>query len=499
MADYLAINWEKTKLTGVEAHVGVASVSIRRTFEITWPEQHQPSLDPVSAGSWLKNELHHQGLSAKQVLISFPRHDSTVRLLEIPDVPLEEIPEIVRFQTATKSSVSLGQLLLDYLLMPAQEGKTTREVLVTSIGKELHDKALKTFQSMGLEVVSTGLSSISTAEWIAHASTSDLEPPTLILNPADGYLEMSLVQQRRLLFTNSTPLSIEEGQAANQIIQTELKRFLMSRSAQLAGQNIASIILIGEETAQHSLVQDLQAQYQCPVEVLNPLANVNSSESDAGQSQLGSLAGPLGLVYSRQQKRLETVDFLHPHKAEERPDRRKLQIGLGVAGVVLIALTALFLTQRRVSELDDQIADRKKVQRDLDELLKRGQPTLESVAVIEEWEKSNSPTLKVFQELDHVLPGTDRIYLNELTVNRSSGQSLSRLKTTGNAKDDLDVRDLNQLLAHSNYRVHPKRSNNLTMDTEYPVPFEIDAERLPPEKNTQEKKPQVKTAPANEK
>lgn len=487
MADYLAINWEKTKLTGVEAHVGVASVSIKRTFEIAWPEQHHPAQDPVSAGSWLKNELHRRGLSAKQVLISFPRHDSTVRLIEIPDVPLEEIPEIVRFQTATKSSVPLGQLMLDYLLMPVQEGKTTREVLVVSIGKTLHDKTLQTFQSMGLEVVSTGLSSISAAEWVAHAAATDLESPVLILNPTESYMEMSLVQQRRLLFTNSTPIQAENEQDANQALQTELKRFLMSRSAQLAGQNIQSIILIGEESSSQSLVDALQEQYQCPVEVVSPLANVNEPERDLTQNQSGLLAGPLGLVYSRQQKQLETVDFLHPHKAEEKPDRRKLQIGLGVAGVVLIVLTALFLTQRRVSELEEQIADRQKVQRDLDELLKRGQPTLESVAVIEEWESSNSPTLKVFQELDRVLPGTDRIYLSELTVSRSSGQSLSRLRTTGNAKDDLDVRDLNQQLSHSNYRVHPKRSNNLTSDTEYPVPFEIDAERMPPEKETPSK------------
>ena len=481
MADYLAINWDKSKLTGIEAHVGVASVSIKRTFEITWPEQHRPAQDPVSAGSWLKNELHHLGVSAKQVLISFPRHDSTVRLIEIPDVPLDEIPEIVRFQTATKSSVPLGQLMLDYLLMPVQEGKTTREVLVVSIGKDLHDKALKTFQSMGLEVASTGLSSVSAAEWVAHTTTGDLESPTLILNPTDGYLEMSLIQARRLLFTNSVPVPVSDGDVSNQTIQTELKRFLMARSAQLAGQSIRAITLIGDEAQQQLLMQGLQEQYQCPVEVLNPLASVATAENSETSPLPGTVAGPLGLVSARQHKRLETVDFLHPHKAEEKPDRRKLQIALGVGGLALIVLTALFLTHQRVTELEEEIAGRQKVQRDLDELLKRGQPTLESVALIQEWETSNSPTLKVFQELERVLPGTDRIYLSELSVSRSSGQSLSRLRTTGNAKDDLDVRDLNQQLSYNNYRVHPKRSNNLTSDTDYPVPFEIDAERLPPQ------------------
>jgi len=144
-------------------------------------------------------------------------------------------------------------------------------------------------------------------------------------------------------------------------------------------------------------------------------------------------------------------------------------------------LTALYLTHRSVSDLDEQIADRQKIQRDLDELLKRGQPTLESVALIQKWENSNPKTLKVLQEVDTTLPGTDRIYLSELDVNRSASQSsLSRLRAIGNAKEDLDARDLNQQLSKNNFRVHPKRSTNKTYDAEYPVPFEIDAEKLPP-------------------
>ena len=78
------------------------------------------------------------------------------------------------------------------------------------------------------------------------------------------------------------------------------------------------------------------------------------------------------------------------------------------------------MTHQSVSSLDEQIADRQKIQRDLDELLKRGQPTLESVALIQKWDNSNSKTLKVLQELDTILPGTDRIYLSELDVNRST-------------------------------------------------------------------------------
>ena len=79
-----------------------------------------------------------------------------------------------------------------------------------------------------------------------------------------------------------------------------------------------------------------------------------------------------------------------------------------------------------------------------------------------------------------MLPGTDRLYLSELDLTRSAGQSISRLKASGHAKDELDVRDINQQLSNNNFRIHPRRSTSGTIDAKYPVPFEIDAERLPP-------------------
>ncbi|QDT93522.1 Competence protein A [Gimesia algae] len=478
MADYLAINWEKTKLTGLEGHIGVGGVSVKRVFQITWPEHLHPEKDPVSAGSWLKNEFSRLKLSTKQILISFPRHETTVRLLEIPEVPLEEVPEIVHLQTATRSSVPLNQLMLDYLLLPARGGKATREVLVASIAKQTHDHVIKTFQSMGLEITATGISSINAAVWINHIIPAGMEAPALIVNLVETNLEMTLVHQQQISFTSSTAMGSSDPTVVDQTIQTEINRFLLSRSSQLGSEKINQILLIGGRPDCATLLQE---RLQCTVEVIDPLQQEQFSQEPPEElTSPGVLAGPLGILYSLHQKHLEIVDFLHPHKADQKPDRRKLQMGLGLVGTGLILLTALYLTHQSVSDLDEQIADRQKIQRDLDELLKRGQPTLESVALIQKWENSNSETLKVLQELDTVLPGTDRIYLSELDVNRSSSQSLSRLRAIGNAKEDLDARDLNQQLSKNNFRVHPKRSTNKTYDPEYPVPFEIDAEKLPP-------------------
>lgn len=481
MADFLAITWEKTGLFGVEAQVGGSSVTVNRSFHVEWPEQFNPVQDPISAGSWLKNEFTRLSISGKNVLISFPRHESTIRLLEIPDVPLDEVPEIVQFQAATKSSVPLNQLMLDFLLLPARVDKTNREVLVASISKELHEQAVKTIQSTGLDVISTGISSISAVEWIAHTDSGNMAAPTVIANHVDHHLEMSLVRDQELLFTNSTSITSKDQNATEQSILTELNRFLLVCGSQLDGHKTERIFLIGDQQKQEELTEQIVARFQCAVEVLDPLTNMKSASGDyAALPFPGVLAGPIGLLHSQLQKKMETIDFLNPHKAEVKPDRRKLQLGLGVAGIVVILLAALFMTQSRVTDLDEQIAERQKIRQDLDDFLKRGQPTLESVALIEKWENTNSQAINLIEKLEKVLPGTDRLYLSELDLTRSAGQSISRLKASGHAKDELDVRDINQQLSNNNFRIHPRKSNNSTIDTNYPIPFEIDAERLPP-------------------
>jgi len=58
------------------------------------------------------------------------------------------------------------------------------------------------------------------------------------------------------------------------------------------------------------------------------------------------------------------------------------------------------------------------------------------------------------------------------------------LKASGHAQDELDMRDINQQLSNNNFRVHPRKSINSTVDAQYPVSFEIDAEKLSPPEET---------------
>ena len=70
---------------------------------------------PEAAGKQLRAELNRAASRSTHVLVSLPREEAVVRLLELPECTDDELPELVRLQAATRSAVPLDRLLLDFL------------------------------------------------------------------------------------------------------------------------------------------------------------------------------------------------------------------------------------------------------------------------------------------------------------------------------------------------------------------------------------------------
>jgi hypothetical protein len=80
MANYIALDWEKRTLSGLEAEASKGRVQVRRRFELQWPAlDTEGPADPLQTGNWLKGELQQLGIEARRVLVSLPREEVVVR------------------------------------------------------------------------------------------------------------------------------------------------------------------------------------------------------------------------------------------------------------------------------------------------------------------------------------------------------------------------------------------------------------------------------------
>jgi Tfp pilus assembly PilM family ATPase/Tfp pilus assembly protein PilN len=503
MAEFIALDWEKRTLNGLEATASKGRVRVRRCFELTWPTfDSDDAANNRQTGEWLKGELARLGIAARKVLVSLPREEVVVRQIDVPDVPDEELPDLVRLQAETRISTSLDSLVLDFLPLPRVEGDTSRAVLMFTFDREKLDVLHEVVRAAGLELEQVAVSSVATAELVARTERDRnlASDDTTLTVARDGKrIEISLMRSRHLLFTHSTQLTGSDVQQDSHLAAAEIRRALGAHSQADAGNSVARAWVVGSENEQQTLRQTMADHLDCDVDMIDPLAgqdvsivsdvssrqDVNASPEakpgedvfmlDEGDALSHTPFGaPLGLLMAAGQPMIEAVDFLNPRKAIVRPDRRKQKIGLIAASVVLAIAAAFGATQWWASSLHQDIDDADEQLAEFDRMIKSGRPTVEAANVINEWQTHSDDWLARMTHLNEVLPGTDRIYLQNYRFTPRAGNSAGHVHADGFARSDDDVFDLYQRLSERGYRVQPQSVPRTSKDSEYPYRFQLE-------------------------
>ncbi|GAB4148291.1 MAG: hypothetical protein Tsb009_21970 [Planctomycetaceae bacterium] len=498
MADFLALDWDSRHLSGLHAQVNKDKVRIKNFFSLLWPDEDSPNADSSSPddsnkGEWLSAQLKELKISASRVLVCLPREAAVVRQLEVPNIPDEELPDIVRLQAETKMSSSLDRQLLDFLPLPKREGATTREVLITTIPRELSNSIRKTVEAAGLELVSIGLSPVAMTELVSRVESSqsmNSSGASLVLARHNRRLEISLVCEGQLLFTHSAELAGESESQDIQLALAEVSRSFIALERSLAGQQLARAWVIGDKNRNAALCEALNGRLSCSVHTLEPVTDLKVSiDANATNANAAQFAGPLGMLLSTGNATVPTVDFLNPRKAIKRIDRKTLRLRV-IAGVVasLFVAVGVFLFMYNKSLANDLNQKNQELAKTRN-LIRASKPTLDSAGILGKWDQRNLVWPEQLRELKKALPGTDRIYLTEIHFFPSRKKTyLARVSAIGFAINRADVEALKQKLADMKYVVNPTAVKESQKDPKYRYRFELDLELPVPKKTPANKK-----------
>jgi hypothetical protein len=485
MADYLALDWDDQRLVGVAAQVASKHVQIRAVLDFKWAEGETPSEQPEAAGKRLRAELDQASAANGPVIVSLPREDAIVRLLELPECTDDELPELVRFQAVTRSAVPLERLLLDYLPLPALKEAPGRRVWMATIGKQASDRVQAILSAAGLEAAAISLSSLGTAELIAHQSASgsaDAESATLVVSCVDLRVEITGIWQNRVVLMHSATLSSHdppEDQLAQIVAETARSTVALSQAA--PGLQIGSGWLIGSRTEHSPLADTLSERFGFKFHVLTDPASTPgvSADSNSSLSQSPLAWTPLGLLLGQSSQRVDPIDFLHPRRQHPKPDRRKLYLVLGAAAVVLLLAGIWGAIQRRVWQLEEQIAKLKSENETAQALLDKNAPLRETAAWVDDWTQRDIDWLEQFRAIEQAKGGADKLYLTTFDANVATRDKLAVVVAAGRAKVPSDVDDFEDKLVELGYRVTPKEISEDTTDPLYPVKIDLNLEVVP--------------------
>ncbi|MCX7395417.1 MAG: pilus assembly protein PilM [Planctomycetales bacterium] len=485
MSELLAIHWERKQLQVICASTE-AGLYGSQGFTLAVPERSEPG--------WLKEGLRRYGVTAKQAIVSLPREDLILRNLELPDAPEEEIPLLVSFQAASRSTTPLDQLLLDYLPLPRRIGSLQKEVLLASAPRPLVDAMRSALAEANIELISLTVSSFALTELVALEEAA-LQLPAghrgLLIHRTQNRLEVVLMGDHQTLMAHVVrPQRNADGQPIAAKAAADVSRILVPAQPWLNHGKLDRIWLLGDDREWPGLDEALRRQWNCPVERLEPHAASRLIGDISKYPDFWQFGHPLGLVLSHCNGKTPAFDLLHPHQTTPQRDPRKWQIAVGSAAALLIAALGTAILQMSLASLDAGIKKERSRDEEHSRILAAGKLSLESVKIIEDWSVRDVNQLTQIGDLYEFMQGTEQLYVSDYKFEAIIGDARAKLNAAGNARNRSDWEQLAQRVSDTKtYHIKPRELTQSNSDPDYPNRFQLEAELIVPSQPQSTKHP----------
>jgi hypothetical protein len=485
MLDVLIVTWDRSRVSAVQAAGYGETARLTPAWTADWPEAiPTPVQNAEAAGKWLADQWRTAGFTAKSAWLIVPREDVILRHLEMPKVEDAELPDLVRFQAASRSAVPIEQLALDFLPLKPHPARDVRDVLSATLPKASLDAFAHALKAADKELGGVSVSSVAFGDWAAHVDKHRpraTDGATLVVAWDAPRLELAIVSGNELVFAHAARIGAESEADVQAAILAEISRAVIAGQRLRPDLTIAQSWLIG--TAK-PLAADVSERLGSPAEVLDPAAI--HPQRDAFRTLAArplEIALLLGGVWGRTAPVVPALNFLKPRQPPPKRDPRKQQFAVGGAIALLVGFLVVGISLAWISRLDSQIDKLVTKQADLISQVNAGQGPLNAANTINDWAKRDLPQLKQLLALEDLMPGgQDRPYLSDYNYQSTTGEVLATLHAQGAAKTTEDVEALQQALQDQKiYRVKP---NPITAgrDPKYPQSFTIDLDFLPEKK-----------------
>jgi hypothetical protein len=492
MSDLLALDWETGTLRGVALRTGGGETTLLGDFAVEWPQELAEVTDVAAVAEQLQRSLRSLHARPEKVITVLPRDAIVVRKLELPDVPDNELPDLVRLQAATKLATPVEKLVLDFLPLPRSDDHPGRSVVLVTVEGDRVRNINEALEAAGLQPLGCTTSTTTVAELAARIAAA-AQGATLIAYQHGARMELSVLFERRLIFSHAVRLPSESSRGHVQPLMAELSRVLVASRQVHHDAEIQQVLVIQDGEPDELVLQTLRERFPDQVRVIDAVEV--GRLAGLGMSETGRLSTPaLGALLAERGAEVPAIDFLRPRKAVVARDPRYKQYGMIAAAAGVGLLIGGWIYWSMLSGRDDRIEELTQQKSELDELLNRRQTqeTLDAADAITAWERGTAAPLETISRFQAHLPGTDRLYFTSLRFSPESRDAVAHIRGSGLARQRRDVEDLYQRLADAGYRVRPQTIvPGARRDPDYPFAFELDVDVLRPAEPEQTATPET--------
>ncbi len=423
MPKKLALDWDDDELRIVAAQCNGSSVKVTNAEVIA-----------IGGGNLvdiLRNALTRHGLEKVDGLVALGRSKAELRDLQLPPVPDDELPDMVRFQ-ATRSFASAGEnAILDYLITNRSDRGV--EMIAAAIAPAKLESIRQICSDVNLAVSRITLRPLDAAAlYLTRAKDVSAQGDTVLIDLLAGDAEIVVARGKQVVFVRTVKLP-SSPESRPSVLAGELRRSLVAAGS--TG-TLAKVILWGRESVHHAEVEKIAEATGSEVSTLDPFSLVEVEPSASGSLPLhsGRLAPLIGLLVADQSAPERLIDFLNPRKRIEIPPnhaKTALLIGAPIAAMLLLG----YLVYKQLGSLDSQIASLKTEIAGLEPQVKTARVSIDRTEKVDVYLDGDVNWLAEMKRLAEVMPPSDKLILKAMNGSVDQRKGGGRLTLSGAVTD----------------------------------------------------------------
>ncbi len=440
MATKLAIDWDDNELRLVAAQCSGSGVKVTDAAVI--PIKNSNIADTLRAA------ISERGLQSTDTLVAIGRGKAELRELQLPPVPDDELPDMVRFQAIRSFASSGDRATVDYLV--TRRSDSNIEMIAAAIDPDNLTKIRETCEAAELTTKRIGLRPLAAAALYLTREHHDISGDTVLIDLLSDDAEIVVARDGHVIFVRTVRMPSVEA-ARPKALGGELRRSLVACGS---SGSLNRVVLWGLKSIHVDDVAMLTEAAGTKVDVLDPFELVDVDPKLRGKlpEHVGRLAPLVGLIATDDTHADRLIDFLNPRKkSEAKPNR--LRTAAMIGGPVAAALLIAFFGYRHLQQLDAKIKEQKNVIAGLKPEVDAALERIARTEKVDQFLDINVNWLGEMRRLADIMPPSDQMIVRTISATGDIRNGGGTMQVFGSVSDPDVIKVFEESLRDPSHKV----------------------------------------------
>jgi Tfp pilus assembly PilM family ATPase len=467
MPRILAIDWDRHEIRAVQISSGPTGTSVTGAWSAPLTTADPAGLTGKQIGTRLASAMSGNLPGKATTIVGVGRDNVQIKLLSLPPAPIDELPDLVRFQAEREFTALGSDAALDFIPL-AGDSQTPNQVLALALSQAGMEEAREVCQAIDVEPDRIPVRGCAAAALVNRAGIIGAEQVALIANPLTDEADLVVQADDKVILLRTVRLpEPTQPEARQRALAGEIRRTIAAVRQQLTDRQVNQIVVCGDAAASESQAA-LADELELPVAILDPMSNAPAGLASKGLSSdsLSRFAAVLGMALGEVDRRPPIVDFANVRRRAERARFGRVH-ALATAAAVMAGLWYAAHLWRQFSDPVRELADLQTRTRQLQAQADKYKDVTAQAAAVERWLATDVNWLDELKQFAGRVrpkplkaddfPVANDAVLTQLTLMRPLGTNPSggRLDFKGVAKSSAAVAELEHRLGDAGHVVTP--------------------------------------------